>query len=66
MLIFKNPLKLLSDKGWSTYRIIKEKQLPSGTIDRLRKGKPITTDTVEVICRLCECQPNDIMEHVPD
>lgn len=66
MLVFKDPLKLLSDSGWSTYKLIKERQLPNGTIDRLRKGKAITTDTVEVICRLCDCQPNDFLRHVPD
>lgn len=64
MIIFKDILKKLSAAGWSTYRLLKEKQLPNSVISRLRHGDPITTNTVDTICRLLHCQPNDIMEYI--
>ena len=65
MIVFANILKLLSDHGWSTYRLQKENQLPNGTIIRLRNKQPITTNTIDTICRLCSCQPGDILKYVP-
>ena len=40
-----------------------EKLSPHGVIIRIRAGLPITTATVDKICELLDCQPNDIMEH---
>lgn len=64
VIIFKDVLKKLADVGWSSYRLLKEKQLPNSVISRLRHGDPITTNTVDTICRLLHCQPNDIMEYI--
>lgn len=64
MIIFKDILKKLSAAGWSTYRLQKEKQISNGVISRLRTGESISTNTVDTICRLLHCQPNDIMEYI--
>lgn len=64
MIIFKDILKKLSAAGWSTYRLQKEKQISNGVITRLRAGDSISTNTVDTICRLLNCQPNDIMEYI--
>ena len=66
MIIFIDMLKLLSEHGWSTYRLQKEKQIPNGTIIQIRNGKPITTKTIDKICELCSCQPGDLMRWVPN
>ena len=66
MIVFVDLLKLLSDHGWSTYRLQKEKQIPNGTIIQIRNGKPVTTKTIDKICELCNCQPGDLMRGVPN
>ena len=66
MIIFTNTLKLLSENGWSTYRLIKEKKISNGTISRLRTKQSVSTDTIDTICELCHCQPSDLMRHVPN
>jgi len=66
MLVWANVLKLLSDHGWSSYRLQKERQISNGTIIRIRAGKHISTNTIDTICRLCNCQPGDIIKYVPD
>ena len=63
MIVFVDTLKLLSDAGWSTYKLRKEKVISSGTIDRLRNKQSVSTDTIDTICRLCDCQPSDIMTY---
>ena len=64
MIVFKNILSLLEKHGYSTYRIRKERLLAESTLARLRKGKPVNTETLDVICRPCKCQPGDLIEYV--
>lgn len=66
MIIYKDILGQLSAAGWSTYRLQKEKQISNGTIIQIRAGKPISTTTIDTICSLCDCQPGDLMEYVPE
>lgn len=66
MIVFDNILQRLSENGWSTYRLIKEKQISNGTISRLRAYQSVSTDTIDTICRLCNCQPGDIMRYEKD
>ena len=64
MIVFENLLQLLLDHGWSTYRLQKERQISNGTIIQIRNRKPISTQTIDKICELCDCQPGDLMHYV--
>lgn len=66
MIVFVDLLKLLSQNGWSTYRLQKEKQISNGSIIQMRNKKPLSTTTIDTICKLCNCQPGDIMRYEPD
>lgn len=59
-------IKALKEKGVSTYTMRKEKILSESTIQKLREGKGIAWENIEVICKLLECQPGDIIEYVFD
>lgn len=62
-----NILDELKNNGFTTYRIRKEKLLSEGTIQKFRNNDTnVTLGNVEIICKLLDCQPSDIMEYVPD
>lgn len=63
MIVFHDVLKLLSEHGWSSYKLVKEQVFGNRTIQRLRTGEPINTTTIDKICELCDCQPADIMHY---
>jgi putative transcriptional regulator len=63
MIIYKEILQKLKDAGYNTNRIRKEKILSEGTLQRLRDGRPITTETIDTICNLTGCDIVDIIEH---
>jgi len=65
MIVFSDILGMLAAKGWSQYRLIKEKQFGNSTVQRLRFHKSINTDTIDKVCELCGCQPGDIMHYEP-
>ena len=66
MIQYHDILGRLSANGWPTTRLQREKQISNGTIIQIRAGKPITTSTIDTICRLCSCQPGDLISYVPD
>jgi len=66
MIVFMDVLKRLSEHGWSTYRLQKERQISNGTISRLRAGQSVSTETLDVICRLCNCQPGELIRYEAD
>ena len=66
MIVYLDILKRLSDHGWSGNRLQHEHLISNGTIAQIRTGKPITTATIDTICRLCDCQPSDLIRYVPD
>ena len=47
----------------STYTLIYNHNLSSSTIDRLRKNKPLSTTTINDLCRILDCDINDIISY---
>ena len=56
----------LKSKGYSTYRIRKEKILGEATLQKIRNGELVSWYSIDTICALLQCQLSDILEHVPD
>lgn len=63
MIIYKDILRKLKDAGYNTNRIRKEGLLSEGTLQRLRDGRTITTETIDIICNLTGCKIEEIIEH---
>ncbi|MBQ7329008.1 MAG: helix-turn-helix transcriptional regulator [Oscillospiraceae bacterium] len=49
----------------STYTLITKHRISSATIDKLRKNKPITTTTLNDLCRILNCSVQEIIEYIP-
>lgn len=58
-------LKELSNRGYTSTKIRKDKILSQATLQNIRHGKGMTTDTINTICIILRCQPSDIIEIVP-
>ena len=54
-------LSALKDKGYTSYRLRKEKILGEATIERLRQKKSVSFDVLSKICDLLECDIGDIL-----
>lgn len=58
---------LLKEKGYTTYRIRKEKLIGQATLTALKNGTGgLDHKTVAKLCEILDCQPGDIMAYVPD
>ena len=63
MIVFTDVMERLEKHGWTTYKLRKEFILSESTLTRIRKNQPVTTETIDTLCRLCHCQPGDLMRY---
>ena len=59
-------IQALKNKGYSTYKIRKEKIFNESQLQQMRENKVLSQDALDKLCSLLNCQPGDIMEWVPD
>lgn len=59
-------IALLKEKGYTTYRIRKEKIIGQATWSKIQNNGDIDTRTIAKLCKLLDCQPGDILEYIPD
>lgn len=63
MIVYVDLFDRLREKGWTIRRLVRERKLGNGTISRLRNGASVSTDTIDTICELLQCQPGDILRY---
>lgn len=68
MLRYKIPiLEALKEKGYSTYRLRKEKIFSESTIQAFRSGNTaIALKNIDTLCALLDAQPCDLLEYVKE
>ena len=59
---YQGAFEKMKEAGISTYRIRKEKIVSEGTLQSMREGRPVPTETIEKLCLLLDCTPNDLMK----
>lgn len=65
VIVYLEILPKLAARGWSSYRLRKEGKLPESVLTRLRQGRPVTTETIDTVCELLECQPGEFLRWEP-
>lgn len=63
MITYEPFWNTLKHSDESTYTLIYNHNLSSSTIDRLRKNKPLSTTTINDLCRILDCDINDIISY---
>ena len=56
----------MDEKGVTQYRLLKDKIIDNKTLDGLKHGHNITLLTLEKLCRVLDCTPNDIVRFTED
>lgn len=65
MISYRPFWETLQASAESTYTLITRHHISSSTIDKLRKNKPITTTTINDICRILNCPVEAIVQYIP-
>ena len=54
----------MKEKGVTTYTLIYKKGISVYTVTNLRRNTSITMNTLEKLCEILNCTPNDIVKFV--
>ena len=64
LVIDYSPLwKTMAEKGFSQYHLL-QNGIDNKTLDSLKKNKNITLLTLEKLCRILDCSPNDVVRFI--
>ena len=63
---FDKLFSLMKKRGLSTYRIRQENIISQSALTSLNNDKGVTTNTINKLCKILNCQPGDIMEYVDE
>ncbi len=58
--------KTMERRGATTYTLQVKGSISSSTIRRLKSGESVSTNTLDALCTLLECDLSDILEYHPD
>ena len=66
-MISYDPLwKTMKERGATTYTLQVKGQISSSTIRRLKAGDSVSTNTLDALCKILQCNLADIVLYLPD
>jgi len=66
MISFEPFYETLQNKQISTYKLINQYGISRSLLDRLKHNKPVTTVTLNDLCKILDCKIEDIVVYLPD
>lgn len=66
-MICYGPLwKTMSEKEATTYTLREIHKMSHSTVQRLQKDMPVSTYTLNRLCKILNCRLEDVAEYIPD
>ena len=66
MIVYDKLWITLKDRKISQYKLIKDYNISTGQLDRLRKNANVNSYTLNELCRILDCRLEDIAEYRED
>ncbi len=66
MIVYNRLWETMKSRNISQYKLIKEFRISAGQLSRLRANSPVSSHTIDMLCKILDCAVEDIMTFVPD
>ncbi len=66
MISYDGLWDVMKSKGVTQYTLIKKYGVSPGQITRLKRNESVSTHTIEMFCKILNCDVADIMRYIPD
>ena len=66
MISYDNLWKVMREKGVSQYALIKRYKISPAQLTRLKRNESVSTHTIEMFCRILDCQVGDIVQYIKE
>lgn len=64
MIAYEKLWETMKNKGVSQYTLIKKYGVSPGQITRMKRNESVSTHTIEMFCRILDCDVGEIMEYI--
>ena len=65
MIKYDRLWKFVEKKGISQYKLL-QSGISHSTLMRLKKNQSVNVETIDKLCKILNCNINDIMEYIPE
>ena len=66
MISYEKLWATMREKGVSQYALFKKYGVSPGQITRMKRNESVSTHTIEVFCKILDCDVGDIMEYIAE
>ena len=66
MISYEKLWKTMKARGITQYVLIKKYGVSPGQITRLKRNESVSTHTIEMFCKILNCDVGEIMQYIPD
>lgn len=66
MIVYDKLWNTMKIKGVSQYALIKKYHVSPGQITRLKRNESVSTHTIDMFCKILDCDVYDIMQYKED
>ena len=66
VITYRRLWETMREKGVSQYALIHTHGISPAQITRLKRNESVSTHTIEMFCRILNCQPGDLMTYIQD
>ena len=63
MIVYDKLWDTMKEKGITQYTLIKIYKISPAQITRLKRNESVSTHTIEMFCKILDCNVSDIMEY---
>ncbi len=66
MISYDRLWQTMKEKGVTQYSLIKKHNISPAQITRLKRNESVSTHTIEMFCKILNCNVEDIMQYIKD
>ena len=66
MITYKPFYETIKKRNITTYKLVNQYGISRSLLDRLKHNKPISTVTLNDLCKICNCRVEDVIEYIED
>ena len=66
MILYDRLWETMRIKGVSQYALIKKYGISPAQITRLKRNESVSTNTINMFCKILDCKIEDVLEYIPD
>ena len=66
LISYDNLWNVMKEKGVTQYALIKHYNVSPGQITRLKRNESVSTHTIDMFCKILQCEVEDIMKYIPE